>query len=478
MTIPVAVRGAVRGRLDALYRITSSLSFRIVLLFAGFLMLSGALAILLSGLQSQHSLEKQIRRAVRAERTEVISAAGGMDLAHFRPVVQNLVRHEPDFFYLLEDGANRVLAGNMLHLRPQPGSRWLSRAHRQLYGEPESAIYGEGVLLNDGGYFFVGLNARSLTELRHDFWIIVGWSLVGFSVLGVGGGMILSAIILGRIETISVTARRIMSGDMAQRIPYQGADDEFDHLAHSLNAMLERNERLISSLQQVSNDIAHDMRRPLSRLRRRLEAAALAERLPDAARDTIEDALGDLDAALETFSSLLRLSQIEAEISTGTCARVSLDDLTRRITDLYGPVAEDRGQVLIVPGPVPGTVAGDPVLLMQMLSNLVENAINHTPAGSRISLDGRLADGRILLVVADDGPGIPPDARERVFQRFVRLDASRSVPGSGLGLSLVRAIVRLHGGTISLSDNRPGLRCTIILPDDAAAGDSPRSPAA
>ncbi|NVN12731.1 HAMP domain-containing protein, partial [Nguyenibacter vanlangensis] len=246
-------------------------------------MLSGALAILLSGLQSQHSLEKQIRRAVRAERTEVISAAGGMDLAHFRPVVQNLVRHEPDFFYLLEDGANRVLAGNMLHLRPQPGSRWLSRAHRQLYGEPESAIYGEGVLLNDGGYFFVGLNARSLTELRRDFWIIVGWSLVGFSVLGVGGGMILSAIILGRIETISMTARRIMSGDMAQRIPYQGADDEFDHLAHSLNAMLERNERLISSLQQVSNDIAHDMRRPLSRLRRRLEAAALAERLPDAA---------------------------------------------------------------------------------------------------------------------------------------------------------------------------------------------------
>ncbi|CAP54617.1 putative two-component sensor histidine kinase [Gluconacetobacter diazotrophicus PA1 5] len=463
---------AGRGRFRTLRRLTSSLSFRIVILFAGFLMLSGILVILLSGWRSQRSLEGQIRRAATTEQAEALSAAGTRDLEHLLPVVRDLVRHEPDFFYLLQDGSGHVMAGNMLNLRPVPGSRWLSRAHRRPFGEANGLVYGQGLVLVDGGYFFVGIDASPLRRLRHEFRIVVGWSLVGFAVLGVGGGLILSAIILGRIETIGAIARRIMNGDLSQRIPHQGANDEFDDLAHALNAMLERNERLIASLQQVSNDIAHDMRRPLSRLRQRLEAASVADHTPDAFRATIEDAVEDLDSALEIFSSLLRLSQIEAAISTGTVMPVAVGGLVREVVDLFRPVAEDRGQALAVrsldSGPVSGTVMGDPVLLMQMLSNLVENAINHTPHGSHITVGATLSGDRIMLVVADDGAGIPPDSRERVFHRFVRLDDSRSVPGSGLGLSLVRAIVRLHGGTIALSDNRPGLRCTVILPHIAS----------
>ncbi|MBB2200487.1 sensor histidine kinase [Gluconacetobacter tumulisoli] len=442
----------------------SSLSFRIVILFAGFLMLSGMLVILLSGLHSQRSLQRQIRRAVATERAEVLSAAGGQDLGHVLPVVRNLVRHEPDFFYLLQDASGAILAGNMLHLRPVPGSRWLSWAHRLPYGSNDIPVYGEGVVLADGGYFFVGIDASPLSRLRRDIRTIVIWSLCGFSVLGIGGGLILSATILRRIETISVTARRIMGGDISQRIPYQGADDEFDHLAHSLNAMLEQNERLIASLRQVSNDIAHDMRRPLSHLRQRLETASLADHTPDGFRAAIDDAVGDLDLALEIFSSLLRLSRIEGGIATDTLMPVDLDSLTTQVAELYGPAAEDRHQALVVASPMSGTVAGDPVLLMQMLSNLVENAVNHTPEGSRITIGGRAAGDRVTLVVADNGGGIPSGSRERVFHRFVRLDSSRSVPGSGLGLSLVRAIVHLHRGTITLSDNRPGLRCTIVLP--------------
>ncbi|GBQ25934.1 sensor histidine kinase [Gluconacetobacter azotocaptans] len=452
-----------RGRAAAIARVVSSLSFRIVILFAGFLMLSGMLVILLSGLHSQRSLQGQIRHAVTAERAEVLSAAGRQDIGHMLPVIRNLVRNEPAFFYLLQDASGAILAGNMLHLRPVSGGRWLSWAHRLPFGANDIPVYGEGVVLADGGYFFVGIDASPLRRLRHDIRAIMIWSLCGFCVLGIGGGLILSAVILRRIETISVTARRIMSGDISQRIPYQGTDDEFDHLAHSLNAMLEQNERLIASLRQVSNDIAHDMRRPLSHLRQRLETASLAEHTSDGFRAAIDDAVVELDLALEIFSSLLRLSRIEGGIATDTMVPVALDTLTAQVAELYRPAAEDRHQALIV-GPVSGTVDGDPVLLMQMLSNLVENAINHTPNGSRITIDGGVDGDRVTLVVADNGAGIPADSRERVFHRFVRLDRSRSVPGSGLGLSLVRAIARLHGGTITLSDNRPGLRCTVVLP--------------
>lgn len=449
--------------LGRLYRIASSLSFRIVLLFAGLLIASGLFVVLLAALHSQHSMEQQIRRAVTAEVAEILSSAGGRNLADIQPVIQSLVRHEPEFFYLLQDDSQRVVAGNMLHLHPWPGLRWLSHEHRRPSGERTQMIFGEGVLLKDG-YLFVGLNARSLTELRRDVWMLLGWGVIGFAVLGVGGGTLLSAVILGRIETISVTARQIMNGDMSRRIPYQGGDDEFDHLSHSLNAMLEKNEQLIASLRQVSNDIAHDMRRPLSRLRQRLETAAAFPNVPAEGRDMIEGALDDLDGALEIFSSLLRLSQIEARIATDVLSPVPLDVLVGQIVEMYRPLAEDRGQSLAAGDAAPITVRGDIVLLSQMLSNLVENAINHTPAGSMIMVTRQVRDDCAILVVADNGAGIPPESREKVFDRFVRLDASRSVPGSGLGLSMARAIARLHGGTIVLSDNDPGLRCTIAIP--------------
>lgn len=178
----------------------------------------------------------------------------------------------------------------------------------------------------------------------------------------------------------------------------------------------------------------------------------------------IEGALDDLDGALEIFSSLLRLSQIEARIATDVLSPVPLDVLVGQIVEMYRPLAEDRGQSLAAGDAAPITVRGDIVLLSQMLSNLVENAINHTPAGSMIMVTRQVRDDCAILVVADNGAGIPPESREKVFDRFVRLDASRSVPGSGLGLSMARAIARLHGGTIVLSDNDPGLRCTIAIP--------------
>ncbi|MBB2206089.1 HAMP domain-containing histidine kinase [Gluconacetobacter takamatsuzukensis] len=422
------------------------------------------LITVLTGFHNQHLFERQIRRAITNEGKETLAAAGQPDVAHFLPVVKALVRNEPGFFYLLQDRSESVVAGNMLHLRPVTGLRWLSWAHRIPRDTHQVTIYGEGYQLSDGGYYFVGIDASQLTQLRHDLWNTVAWSFLGFMILGLAGGMLLSNAVLKRIESISMTARSIMRGNIARRIPLRGTGDEFDHLSQSLNAMLGQNETLIVSLRQVSNDIAHDMRSPLSRLRHRLERAKDREDTVDALKEQIDLSIDELDKALEIFASLLDLAQIEARTQSDEFCTVDLVVLVTEMAEIYQPIVEDHRQVLRVRHPPEAIVTGQPVLLRQMLANLVENAIHHTPSGSTITIEIAIGKGVVQLVVCDNGGGIPAGDLERVFDRFVRLDNSRSEVGNGLGLSMVRAIVHLHAGTITLNDNRPGLRSLIVLP--------------
>ena len=454
----------------AIGRIAGTSSFRIVTGFVGFFLLSGMLITVLTGFHNQHLFQRQIRRAITNEGKETLAAAGQPDVGHFLPVVKSLVRNEPGFFYLLQDRAENVVAGNMLHLRPVRGARWLSWAHRLPREAQPVTVYGEGYQLSDGGYYFVGIDASQLTQLRHDLWNTVAWSFLGFMILGLAGGMLLSNAVLKRIESISMTARGIMSGNIARRIPLRGTGDEFDHLAQSLNAMLSQNETLIVRLRQVSNDIAHDMRSPLSRLRHRLERARDRENTVDALKEQIDLSIDELDGALEIFASLLDLAQIEARTQSDEFCMVDLVVLITEMVEIYQPIIEDHRQVLRVRHPPEAIVTGQPVLLRQMLANLLENAIHHTPPGSTIMLEVSIGAGGVQLVVSDNGGGIPAGDLERVFDRFVRLDNSRSEAGNGLGLSMVRAIVHLHGGIITLSDNRPGLRCLIVLPRANGAG--------
>ncbi|WP_264815050.1 sensor histidine kinase [Acidomonas methanolica] len=440
-----------------------SSSFRIVGLFAACFLVSGLMVVALSGYHSQKLLLQQLRRTVAAERDEACSEAQGQDVPRLRPVIHELVRNEPAFYYLLQDGREQVVIGNMLHLRPVTGWRWLTWTHRTTPADHHPVI-GYGAVLQDGGYFFVGIDATPLQSLRRDLWFTLAWSSIAFLLIGLGGGFILSRLVLGKIETISLTAREIMRGDMSRRLPLNGTGDEFDHLSGSLNAMLDRNEALIASVRQVSDDIAHDMRRPLARLAQHLDEATETPQ-PDRRDVALERAKGDLHDALEIFSSLLRLAQIEAGDRIPGSQTFPVADLFETIDAFYRAVAEDHGQTLAMSMPPPDMVIeGSRVLLVQMLSNLVENAINHSPSKTVISLSATTHEGGLAMVVADTGPGIPVDDRERVFEKMVRLDASRTVPGTGLGLSMVRAIVRLHGGTIRLDDNAPGLRCEITLP--------------
>ncbi|WP_010517735.1 sensor histidine kinase [Komagataeibacter oboediens] len=449
----------------AIRRVIASTSFRIVTLFASLFILGGMFMTVTSGLYSQSTLRQQIRREVENEGHETFADAGVADVRHLLPVVQGLVEHEPGFHYLLQDPGQVIVAGNMLHLRPLPGERWLAWSHRLPRETNRNIVYGIGYILDDGGYYFVGIDASSLTHLQHALWTTILWEILGFGFIGIAGGLFLSSLILKWIETISLTARSIMQGDMSRRIPLRGTNDELDHLSESLNAMLDQNESLIASLKQVSNDIAHDMRLPLARMRQNLERAILAHAPSDTMHEQVEFAIEDLDAALEIFSSLLKLAQLESGAWKNEMELLDPAQLLKSVLEPYRSVIDDHGQYLATEIiPACPTITGHSVLLRQAFSNLIENAIRHTPGQTTVSATLTSSDNSIHVEIADNGPGIPAEAMLRVFDRFFRLDTSRTHDGNGLGLSMVKAIVRLHAGSIILYDNNPGLRCVIKLP--------------
>jgi len=308
---------------------------------------------------------------------------------------------------------------------------------------------------------------RELEATRRLIIDALTWGLAITAALALGVGLLMSSRITRRIEAINQTSREIMEGDLSRRVPTTGSGDDFDHLAENLNRMLERIEELMAVVHQVSDNIAHDLRTPLTRLRTRLELArgSHPEQAPGEVGQEIDRAIEDAEELLVTFSALLRIARLESGSSRGAFADLDLAGLVQDIVELYEPVATEQGQMLNREGQgsVPVLIRGDRDLLFQALTNLVDNAIKHTPKGSEIRLSTARCEGGAKVSVTDTGPGIPADLREKVFQRFYRTDASRSTPGSGLGLSLVRAVTDLHDARIELADNAPGLRVTIFF---------------
>lgn len=299
-----------------------------------------------------------------------------------------------------------------------------------------------------------------------------GWAILVTITLAIVGGIALSAGFLGRVESITQTARAIIGGDFQRRIPRRGTGDELDDLAATLNQMLDRISALMEALRQVSNDIAHDLRMPLSRLRQTLEDARDRSRSVSDYDREVSRAVEDVDAILETFSAMLRIAQIEAGTRRSKFADLDLSALVESLVQTYAVVVEDAGKSLEAKIAPAVRLKGDQELLVQMIANVLENAIRHTPPKSsiRISLTASPAP---ILTVADNGQGIPASERSRVFERFHRLDESRATPGSGLGLSIVAAIADLHGVTITLADNKPGLRVQMAF--QPAASPAPSS---
>ena len=370
-----------------------------------------------------------------------------------------------DTLYLLEDTSGTLLAGNFGPVGLFAG--WSNLPHELAPKVPQrrpGSIRAKGLRLSSGALLAVGQSTARIDEVHELVVRAFAWASLVTLALALAGSALVSLRFLRRVDAIERSSREIMDGNLARRLPVAGSGDEFDRLAVSLNLMLDRMQSLMEGMRQVSNDIAHDLRTPLARLRQRLESARLPGRGAADLEAALDSAVADTDALLRTFSALLRIAQIESGSRRAGFADVDLSALFAAMIETYAAVAEDRGQAVSGSVTPDITVRGDRELLTQILSNLVENALTHSPPGAAVTIELARHDGRIVGVVADNGPGIPPDQREKVFRRFYRLDASRSTPGSGLGLSLVAAIANLHGVAIELADNDPGLRVVLRFP--------------
>jgi signal transduction histidine kinase len=269
---------------------------------------------------------------------------------------------------------------------------------------------------------------------------------------------------VGRIEQINATSRAIMLSGLDQRIPLRGSNDEWDRVAENLNQMLDRIETLMGEVKQVSDNVAHDLRTPLTRMRGRLEKAYHAPRADEADAALIGDTIADLDAVLGMFASITRISEIETRARRSAFRPLNLAEIAGEVVELYDAAAEQVATRLSLTGDGEVAVTGDRDLLFDAIANLVDNAIKHGRAGGKVAVICQGTDSGASITIADDGEGIPADQRDHVFKRFYRLEQSRYTSGNGLGLSLVAAVARLHGAEIALQDNGPGLKVRLDFP--------------
>ena len=441
-------------------RLLRTASFRLSALYA---ILFGGCVLLLAVAafwSTRSALEQQLTRRIEAETMLLEQEFRSNGIDGLIATVRQRTSVNGTLDYFVVDAAGKRLAGDLPIASDRLG--WVETDSGQdAGGRPNSDNETVRALVTelDGGFRLgVGEDLEQVGEMEETFLGILGSALGIVLVLGIGGGLLLSAAFLRRVDMITRTADAIIEGDLSRRIERTGSGDDFDHLSATLNAMLDRIAGLMENLRQVSNDIAHDLRTPLSHLRQDLEAARLKAPSAEGYIATIDRAITQTDEILSTFGALLRIAEIEAGASRSAFTVVDISEVFTRIRDVYAAVVEDEGRILhdaIEPGL---TVRGDRELLTQMLANLVENAIRHTPRGTRIHLMMKAGESGPVGIVADSGPGIPEEMRGKVLQRFFRLEISRTTRGSGLGLSLVAVIADLHGISLSLEDNHPGLR--------------------
>jgi len=459
----------------ALGKLLRTTAFKLTLVYLGIFVLFAASLLAYFALNTRRLITEQITATVNGEVSGLSEQYGQGGLRRLVIVVDVRSRRPGSSLYLVTTSSGEGLAGNVGSLEPgvldHPG--WLETNYHRLES-PEGAEHRalvRVVQLPGGFRLLVG---RDLEERERLFGIVVNagqWSLALVIVLGLLGGFFVSRRILSRIDAMTGTAQTIMAGDLSGRLPVAGTGDELDRLADNVNAMLERIEALMRGLKEVSDNIAHDLKTPLTRLRNRCEQALRSATGEASYRAALDATIAESDDLIRTFDALLMIARAESGQARENMTEFDASEIARDVGELYEPVADEKGIALKIDAPEAAPVRGNRELVSQALANLIDNAIKY--AGPNGKLNGVPAeivvragdDGeRITLSVADRGPGIPDADRGRVVERFVRLEQSRSEPGSGLGLSLASAVARLHGGELKLEDNHPGLRTTIALP--------------
>jgi signal transduction histidine kinase len=383
--------------------------------------------------------------------------------------------------YLLADASFAPVAGNLGKWPSgrKATERWIEFSSPALDSKAaggQSLFRAGWETLPDGSHLLVGKDIDDLGRFANEMYAAFAFTIIFLCVLAAVASVSVTRRTVGRIESVNAISRAIIQSGLGRRIPLRGRQDEWDHLAQNLNSMLERIEALMAEVKQVSDNVAHDLRTPLTRMRGRLEKAYIGKRAPDDDHLLIGETISDLDDVLRIFSSLTRISQIEAADRTAAFHSVNLVDIATAVVELFDAAAEGKNVQLSVVSRGPVRVTGDGDLLFDTLSNLVDNAIKYVPEAGKVIVDVTEEDDCAVISVGDDGPGIPADEHQHVFKRFYRLERSRGTPGNGLGLSLVAAVARLHGARISLSDNAPGLVVKLHFPSIQSAGQTPGTP--
>jgi signal transduction histidine kinase len=436
--------------------------FRITLLYVA---LFGVSILILFGVIywiTAEFMEEQSHAAIATELSSLVDDFGSSGIDSTIDAIKRRVgsREHELSYYLLQDAAGRKVAGNLPAMPAAAGWYKLPIPPRGDDTDSSDTLMAQGQALSNGWFLVVGQDTDQFTDFEDLILNVAAGSLATAFALALIGGLATSASMLRRVTAITDAGRDIMRGNLARRIALRGSSDEFDRLSANLNEMLDRIQMLMDGLRQVSNDIAHDLRTPLTRLRQRLELARSKAATVADYEAAVDKAIAETDEILDTFGALLRIAQIEAGTRRAAFTEVDLSGVCQTIVETYAAVAEDHQHALESRIAEGIAVQGDRQLLTQMIANIVENALRHTPAGTRIELV-LAGPPTPVCTIRDNGPGIPEPERQKVFRRFYRLDSSRATPGSGLGLSLVAAVAELHRIAVEIGDGQPGLKVTL-----------------
>ena len=463
--------------MTAFGKLIRTTAFRLTLVYLLLFALFAASLLGYFAWNTRRMITEQITDTVNSELSELSNQFAKGGLRGLVAAVEGRALRPGANLYLVTTPQGQGVAGNVASLEPgvmdHPG--WAETFYKRLEETDTKSHYALVKVSQLSGGFRI-LVGRDLEERRRLFGIVAKaaqWSVLIVVVLGLGGGIFVGRRVLRRIDAMTGTTQRIMAGDLSGRLPVGRSGDEIDRLAENLNAMLERIEALMAGLKEVSDNIAHDLKTPLTRLRNRAEEALAKSSNEGEYRAALERTIDESDGLIRTFNALLMIARAESGQARDNMTDFDAAEVAHGIHELYEPLAEDKGLTLEVAAD-PATIHGNRELISQALANLVENAIKYgQPVAPRpdggvkspdILIEAHREGDNVLLSVTDHGPGIPEADRERAVERFVRLEASRTQPGSGLGLSLASAVATLHGGDLRLADSQPGLRVTLVIP--------------
>jgi signal transduction histidine kinase len=489
---PAPAPGGRKKAVAALGKLLRTTAFKLSLFYLTIFAAFAALLLAYFAWNTSRLITEQITETIDAEINGLSEAYSQGGIRRLVLIIDARSRRPGSSLYLVTTPAGEGLAGNVGSLQPgildRPGLTETSYRRLDEADEAEHNALVRVARLSGGFRLLVGRDLDERERLHDIMFSAARWSAAIVVVLGLIGGFFVARRVLNRVDAMTGTTRTIMHGDLSGRLPVAGSGDELDRLAENLNAMLERIEALMHGMREVSDNIAHDLKTPLTRLRNRAEEALRLAKGEEDYRTALENVLEESDGLIRTFNALLMIARAESGEAGESMSEFDAADIVQDVAELYEPLADEKGLALKVDAQGPLTVRGNRELISQALANLIDNAIKYAaprhaapalapapgdvipeaaPAGEElpeIVVGAHREGNRVVISVGDPGPGIPVADRARVVERFVRLEQSRSLPGSGLGLSLVAAVARLHRGELRLEDNTPGLKAVLSLP--------------